>query len=62
MKQDSMGTDKWRGFTYTKGPAFSVGGPTKSCPKHQGRRGKQFYTATIWPQYSSGPMRLCPWS
>lgn len=62
MKQDSMGTDKWRGFTYTKGPAFSVGSPTKSCPKHQGRRGKQFYTATIWPQYSSGPMRLCPWS
>lgn len=22
MKQDSMGTDKWRGFTYTKGPPF----------------------------------------
>lgn len=22
MKRDGMGTDKWRGFTYAKGPAI----------------------------------------
>lgn len=48
MKQDSMGTDKWRGFTYTKGPALSVGGPTKSrSSTKEARLVKQFYAATI---------------